>query len=48
MKVLPSKRDHRRRERRLLRRFFAAMGCLAVLFALLFLGRLALESLPWE
>ena len=40
MRLFPSQRQRHRRERRFLRRFFAVMGVLAVLFALLLFSRL--------
>ena len=47
MRLFPSQREVHRRERRFLRRFFAMMGAVAVLFALLILARLVMERLPW-
>jgi hypothetical protein len=47
MKLFVSGRELRRRQNRFLARFFVVMGILAVLFALLMLGRVVLERLPW-
>ena len=40
MGLFPSQRERHRRERRFLRGFFAVMGVLAVIYALLLLVRL--------
>lgn len=47
MKLFLSGRELRRRQNRFLGRFFAVMGVLAVLFALLILARKVMERLPW-
>jgi len=47
MRLFPSGRELRRRQNRLLVRFFSVMGALAALFALLMLGRVVMERLPW-
>lgn len=43
MRVFPSQRAVHRRERRFLRKFFVAMGLLAILFAALLVGRAVWE-----
>jgi ABC-type transporter Mla subunit MlaD len=47
MKLFLSGRELRRRQNRFLVLFFTVMGILAVLFALLMLGRVVMERLPW-
>ena len=47
MKLFVSGRELRRRQNRFLGRFFTVMGILAVLFALLMLGLVAMERFPW-
>lgn len=42
MRVFPSQRERHSKERRFLRWFFASMGLLALLYAVLFVFRIAL------
>ena len=44
MRVFPSQRERRRKERRFLRWFFATMGVLALLFGALFVFRVLLDG----